>query len=76
MFANMFIAIRAWLIDFKEGTLQNCCKKCAKSSQINLHHLLEHDPRKNRVLFAKLRANLIKGYGDFAKVFLHVITVI
>jgi hypothetical protein len=76
MFANMFIASRAWLIDLKEGTLQKCCKKCAKSFQINLHHLFEHDPRKIQVLFSKFRANLIKGYGDFAKVFLHVITVI
>jgi hypothetical protein len=73
MVANMFIAIRSWLIDLKEGTLQKCCKKCAKSYQINLHYLFEHDPRKNRVLFAKFRANLIKDYGDFAKVFLHVI---
>jgi hypothetical protein len=43
------------------------CKKCAKSARIDLHHLRVHDPRENRDLLAKFRANRTNGFRDIAK---------
>ena len=43
------------------------CKKGAKSARINLHHLRVPDPRKNRVLLAKFRANRTNRFRVIAK---------